>query len=365
MSVSEYFQQQLSARDYVADEAQLAAVARLQRLHDELQVFKGQRTGTLNRMFKRPAVPKGVWLHGGVGRGKSFLMDSFYSVVNVRRKLRVHFHEFMRGVHRELESVRGTSDPLDEVARKVAIKYRLLCFDEFHISDIADAMILERLLRGLFKHGVILVATSNYKPDGLYPDGLHRDRVLPAIGLLNEGLDVLSVDAGIDYRRRSLQQVQAYIFPNDAEAGKRLKKAFEALAEIPDEDPVMKIENREIHALRRAGGVVWFDFATLCGGPRSQNDYLEIASQFHTVILSDIPRMASSMASEARRFVWFIDVMYDQKAKVLMSAACPAEELYTSGAMAHEFQRTVSRIVEIQSKEYLEAPRRVVMTSLV
>jgi cell division protein ZapE len=271
----------------------------------------------------------------------------------------------MRGVHRELEGLRGTSDPLDEVARKVAAKYRLLCFDEFHISDIADAMILERLLRGLFKHGVILVATSNYKPDGLYPDGLHRDRVLPAIGLLNEGLDVLSVDAGVDYRRRSLEQVEAYLCPNDARAQASLKKSFDALAEIADQDPVLKIENREIHALRRAGGVVWFDFATLCGGPRSQNDYLEIASQFHTVILSDIPRMASSMASEARRFVWFIDVMYDQRVKVLMSAACPAEELYTSGAMANEFHRTVSRIVEIQSKEYLEAPRRVVMTSLV
>ena len=365
MSVTEYFRQQLAARDYVADEAQANAIARLQRLHDELQLFKDQRTGTLNRMFKRPAVPKGVWLYGGVGRGKSFLMDSFYSVSNVRRKLRVHFHEFMRGVHRELESLRGTSDPLDEVSRKVASKYRLLCFDEFHISDIADAMILERLLRGLFRHGVILVATSNYKPDDLYPDGLHRDRVLPAIGLLNEGLDVLSVDAGIDYRRRSLEQVQAYLFPNDDQAQASLTKSFETLAEIPDEDPVLKIEHREIRALRRAGGVVWFDFATLCGGPRSQNDYLEIASQFHTVILSGIPRMASSMASEARRFVWFIDVMYDQRAKVLMSAACPADELYTSGAMANEFHRTVSRIVEIQSKEYLEAPRRIVMTSLV
>jgi cell division protein ZapE len=365
VSVTEYFRQQLAARQYVADNAQTAAVERLQRLHDELQIFKSQRIGTINRMFKRPAVPKGVWLYGGVGRGKSFLMDSFYSVINVRRKLRVHFHEFMRGVHRELESLRGTSDPLDEVARKVAAKYRLLCFDEFHISDIADAMILERLLRGLFKHGVILVATSNYKPDGLYPDGLHRDRVLPAIGLLNEGLDVLSVDAGVDYRRRSLEQVQAYLYPNDAQAQASLKKSFDALAEIADEDPVLKIEHREIRALRRAGGVVWFDFATLCGGPRSQNDYLEIASQFHTVILSDIPRMASSMASEARRFVWFIDVMYDQRVKVIMSASCAAEELYTSGAMANEFHRTVSRIVEIQSKEYLEAPRRVVMTSLV
>jgi cell division protein ZapE len=365
VSVTDYFRQQLSAREYVADEAQQAAIARLQRLHDELSIFKEQRTGTLNRMFKRPAVPRGVWLHGGVGRGKSFLMDSFYSVSTVRRKLRVHFHEFMRGVHRELEGLRGTADPLDEVARKVAARYRLLCFDEFHISDIADAMILDRLLRGIFKHGVVLVATSNYQPDGLYPDGLHRDRVLPAIALLKESLDVLSVDAGIDYRRRSLEQVQAYLSPNDELAHASLKKAFDHLAEGGDESPVLKIEQREIRALRRSGGVVWFDFATLCGGPRSQNDYLEIASQFHTVILSDIPRMASSMASEARRFVWFIDVMYDQKAKVLMSAACPPEDLYTAGAMVLEFQRTVSRIVEIQSKEYLEAPRRIMMSSLV
>ncbi len=365
MSVSAHYQEQLAARQYVADEAQLAAVARLQRLHDELIEFKKQRTGKLNRMFKRPLVPRGIWLYGGVGRGKSFIMDSFYSVIDYRRKLRVHFHEFMRGVHRELESLRGTADPLDEVSRRIAARYRLLCFDEFHISDIADAMILERLLRGLFRHGVVLVATSNYKPDGLYPDGLHRDRVMPAIGLLNETLDVLCVDAGIDYRRRSLEQVQAYLHPADAAANAALTHDFEQLAETRDEDPVLRIENREIRARRRAGGVVWFDFQTLCGGPRSQNDYLEIASQFHTVILSDIPRMASSMASEARRFVWFIDVMYDQKVKLLMSAACPPEQLYTEGAMANEFHRTVSRIVEMQSREYLEAPRRAVMSSLV
>jgi cell division protein ZapE len=233
-----------------------------------------------------------------------------------------------------------------------------VCFDEFHVSDIADAMILERLMRGLFDNGVTFVITSNYKPDGLYPDGLHRDRILPAIALLNANLDVLNVDVGTDYRRRSMEQVQAYHAPLGAAADSALRQAFAAVADTRDQDPRLMIENREIRALRRAGGVVWFDFKTLCGGPRSQNDYLEIAQQFHTVVLSDIPRMSAAMSSEARRFVWLIDVFYDQKVKLLMSAECPPEELYTAGAMAGEFHRTVSRIVEMQSREYLEAPRR-------
>ncbi len=224
---------------------------------------------------------------GGVGRGKSFLMDSFYMIVPLQRKTRLHFHEFMREVHRELEELKGTADPLDELARRIAKRYRLICFDEFHVSDIADAMILYRLLDKLFENGVQFVMTSNYDPDTLYPDGLHRDRMLPAIELIKSKLDVINVDAGIDYRQRTLAQVEVYHTPLGAAADKALRDAFARLAAVPDESPILHIEKRELKALRKADGVVWFDFATLCGGPRSQNDYLELASRFHAVILSE------------------------------------------------------------------------------
>jgi len=364
MGVSRAYAEALAARGYVADAAQQAAVDRLQRMHDALVAFKARRSNRIKKLINRPEVPRGVWLYGGVGRGKSFLMDCFYGSLPVRRKARVHFHEFMRGVHRELDQLKGTADPLDEVARRVARRYRLICFDEFHVSDIADAMILERLMRGLFDNGVTFVITSNYHPSALYPDGLHRDRVLPAIALLQKNLDVLCVDAGVDYRRRSMEQVEAYHMPLDERASAELREAFEVLAEAGDEDPVLDIENREIRALRRAGGVVWFDFATLCGGPRSQNDYLEIARRFHTLVLSGVPQMSAAMSSEARRFVWLIDVLYDQRVKLIVSAQCPPEELYTRGAMASEFHRTVSRIVEMQTRQYLDAPRRGLADSL-
>jgi len=358
LAVTEHYERQLERRGFTADTAQQAALARLQRLHDALLAFKSARSTRLRKLINRPAVPRGVWLHGGVGRGKSFLMDCFYESIPINRKVRIHFHEFMRGVHRELRELRDTADPLDEVARRIARRYRLICFDEFHVSDIADAMILERLLTGLFAHGIVFVMTSNYRPDDLYPDGLHRDRMLPAITLLKAHLDVVSVDAGIDYRRLAMSQVAAYHAPLGKAADAALGAAFDRVAETADEDPRLTIEHREVLARRRAGGVVWFDFATLCGGPRSQVDYLEIANRFHTVILSDVPQMSPAMSSEARRFTWLIDVFYDQRVKLLLSAEVPPESLYVQGAMAHEFHRTVSRILEMQSRDYLEAPRR-------
>jgi cell division protein ZapE len=358
MNVREFYEHALAQRGFKSDEAQSNAVDRLQRAYDEWVAFKSQRSNKFKRLLNRPDVPRGVYMWGGVGRGKSFLMDSFYSVVPVVRKTRLHFHEFMRGVHRELDELKGVADPLDEVARRIAKKHRLICFDEFHVSDIADAMILYNLLKALFQNGVSFVMTSNYMPDTLYPDGLHRDRMLPTISLLKEKLDILNVDAGTDYRKRALQQVEAYHTPLGAEADRALRHAFSRVAETADEDSRVHIEAREIKALRRAGGVIWFDFATLCGGPRSQNDYLEIASRFHTVILSGVPRMSAAMSSEARRFTWLIDVFYDHKVKLLMSAAVPPEELYTEGMLANEFHRTVSRIIEMQSTEYMQAERR-------
>ena len=364
MNVLEYYEHELQARGYLADDAQLAAVNRLQQCYAEWVAYKGRRSNALRKLLLHPDLPRGIYMWGGVGRGKSFLMDSFYAVVPVQRKTRLHFHEFMREVHRQLEELKGQADPLDELARRVAKRYRLICFDEFHVSDIADAMILYRLLDRLFNNGVQFLMTSNYDPDTLYPDGLHRDRVLPAIELIKARLDVVNVDAGIDYRRRTLAQVSVYHTPLGAQADRALRAAFSQLAAVPDESPLLRIEKRELKALRRADGVVWFDFATLCGGPRSQNDYLELASRFHTVVLSDVPQMTPRMASEARRFTWLVDVFYDHKVKLLMSAAVEPEALYIDGPMANEFGRTVSRIVEMQSKEYLEAPRRLVDTSL-
>ncbi|WP_299451949.1 cell division protein ZapE [uncultured Pigmentiphaga sp.] len=359
MNVREYYEHAIAERGFKPDAAQRAAIDRLQRYYDEWVEFKSLRSNVLKRLLNRPGVPRGVYMWGGVGRGKSFLMDAFYATVPVVRKTRLHFHEFMRGVHRELDEVKGMPDPLDEVARRISRRYRLICFDEFHVSDVADAMILYRLLLALFNNGTSFVMTSNYEPSTLYPEGLHRDRILPAIELIKEKMDVLNVDSGIDYRRRALEQVQIYHSPLGPQADAALEKAFDALADTPPiEPPVLSIENRQIRARKLSGTVVWFDFATLCGGPRSQNDYLELASRFHAVILSDVPAMGPRQASEARRFTWLVDVFYDHKIKLIMSAACEPEELYTQGALANEFHRTVSRILEMQSKEYLDAERR-------
>jgi cell division protein ZapE len=350
----------LAQRGYALDAAQEQAAARLQQLYQDWIDYKVQRSNALMKLLVRPPVPRGVYLWGDVGRGKSFLMDAFFATVPLIRKTRVHFHEFMRGVHAELHELKGMAEPLDEVARRVAKRHRLICFDEFHVSDIADAMILYRLLDRLFELNIGFVITSNYAPDALYPDGLHRDRMLPAIELLKGRLDVVHVDGGVDYRRRAMERIEAYLAPWGEEAERALTAAFERVAETEDDDPVLTIESRSLRARRRAGGVVWFDFAVLCGGPRSQNDYLEIAAQFHTVVLSNVPRMSAGQAAEARRFTWLVDVLYDHRVKLLLSAEAAAAELYPAGALANEFARTVSRLEEMQSREYLESPRRAV-----
>ena len=358
------YEAELQARGYVSDPAQLRAVAALERCATEWANFKEKRSNTFKKLINRPAIPKGVYMHGGVGRGKSFLMDCFYNAVPLKRKTRLHFHEFMREVHRELRDLQGTVNPLDELGRRISLRYRLICFDEFHVADITDAMILHRLLAALFDNGVGFVTTSNFQPDGLYPNGLHRDRILPAIALLKANLDVLSVDNGTDYRRRTLEQLRLYLMPLGAEADAEMTETFNRLAEAHDEDPILQIEARQIHAKRKAGGLVWFDFKTLCGGPRSQNDYLELATQFHTVMLSDVPHMPVRMGSEARRFTWLVDVLYDRRVKLIMSAEVSPEDLYTQGPLAHEFPRTVSRLNEMQSAEFLALERRDVDTTL-
>ena len=363
-SVREAYQAELKARGYQSDPAQLRAVDALQRCADDWAAYKDKRSNSFKKLFNKPDIPKGVYMCGGVGRGKSFLMDCFYNAVPIRRKTRLHFHEFMREVHRELAGLKGTVNPLDELGKRMARKFKLICFDEFHVADITDAMILHRLLAALFDNGVGFVTTSNFKPDDLYPGGLHRERILPAIELLNQCMEVVNVDNGTDYRRRTLEQVELYHTPLGPEADAAMNEAFTRLASGGDEDPVLHIESREIKARRRAGGVVWFDFKQLCGGPRSQNDYLEIASQFHTLLLSDVPHMPVRMASEARRFTWLVDVLYDRRVKFILSAEVAPELLYTEGPLAHEFPRTVSRLNEMQSAEYLALPHRTVDTQL-
>jgi len=363
-SVLEAYQEELKTRGYASDPAQLRAVQSLERCAGEWTMYKEKRSNALKKFINNLDIPKGVYLYGGVGRGKSFLMDCFFNAVPLVRKTRLHFHEFMREVHRELAEIQGTVNPLDALALRIAEKYKLICFDEFHVADITDAMILHRLLAALFKNGVGLVATSNFKPDDLYPNGLHRDRILPAIALLNQQLEVVNVDNGTDYRRRAMEHVQLYHTPLGPQADAAMTEAFNRLAETQDEDPVLNIESREIRARRKAGGVVWFDFKALCGGPRSQNDYLEIATQFHTVFLSDVPHMPVRMASEARRFTWLVDVLYDRRVKLILSAEVAPEALYTEGPLVHEFPRTVSRLNEMQSQEFQALERRVVDTRL-
>ncbi len=364
MRVSDAYQNELASRGYTSDPAQLRAVQALERCADEWTHYKEKRSNAIKKLINRPDIPQGVYMHGGVGRGKSFLMDCFYNAVPIERKTRLHFHEFMREVHRELADLQGTVNPLDELGKRMTKRYRLVCFDEFHVADITDAMILHRLLDAMFKNGIGMVTTSNFHPDDLYPNGLHRPRILPAIELLKQQMQVISVDNGTDYRRRTMEKVKLYHTPLGPEADAAMLQAFEQLAEAKDEDPVLHIEARSIRSMRRAGGVVWFDFSQLCGGPRSQNDYLELATQFHTVLLSNVPQMFVRHASEARRFTWLVDVLYDRRVKLILSAAVAPEALYTEGPLAHEFPRTASRLNEMQSAEFLALERRDVDTRL-
>ncbi|MFL6662825.1 MAG: cell division protein ZapE [Rhizobacter sp.] len=364
MGVRQLYEATLAERGYQPDPAQLRAIDALERCEQEWADYKARRGNALTKLISRPPIPRGVYMHGGVGRGKSFLMDCFFNAVPLTRKTRLHFHEFMREVHRELQELKGTVNPLDALGERIARRHRLICFDEFHVADVTDAMILHRLLESMFANRVSIVTTSNFHPDDLYPNGLHRERILPAIELLKAHLEIVSVDNGIDYRRRVMERVTLYHTPLGPQADAEMAKAFEELAEAKEESPVLHIEHRELRARRRAGGVVWFDFKDLCGGPRSQNDYLELATQFHTLLLSGVPEMTPRHASEARRFTWLVDVMYDRRVKLIMSAEVPPELLYAEGPLAHEFPRTVSRLAEMQSAEFLALARRDVDTSI-
>jgi cell division protein ZapE len=360
------YQDALRRRDFQPDDSQYAAVLRLQNLYEAWTHYKHRRRTALHRLVVHPPLPRGVYLWGDVGRGKTFLMDSFYRCLPLERKRRVHFHHFMRDVHRELGELKGTANPLDALADRIAKRYRLICFDEVAVSDVADAMILGRLFSRTMKRGVVYCMTSNYHPDDLYKGGLKREDFLPVIGLLKEQLDVIRVDGGADYRKRALERVKVYHTPLTPETDEELMEAFRQIAEVEEEHHELDVEGRVIPYRHRAGGVVWFDFHVICGWGRSQNDYLDLAKRFHTIVVSGVPRMTVERADEARRFTLLVDVLYDQRVKMIVSADAAPEALLGRDAgtgdaqlqaMIFQFDRTASRLTEMQTLEYLNQPK--------
>lgn len=359
LSPKAWYQAASEKPGFIHDAAQAAAIEELDLLWHQLVEFKSKRNRFLGRSLRSPDVPKGLYFWGGVGRGKSFLMDAFYACVPYRRKRRIHFHNFMAEVHRELRALAGSKDPLLAYADKIARDTRLLCFDEFHVSDIADAMMLGRLLSALFERGVVLVTTSNYAPDSLYPNGLQRQNFLPTIELIKRELKVLNVDGGNDYRLRELTREPLFMVPADAANEEKMEQLFQRLSHgVEQKKCSIEVLGREIPVKRLAAGVIWFDFLALCDGPRAQTDYLEIATEYHTVFVSGIPRITAREASIARRFTWLVDVFYDNRVKLVASAAAEPEQLYTEGVQASEFFRTASRLTEMQSRSYLELPHQ-------
>jgi len=353
----------LSKPDFVHDPAQEHAVNKLQDLHDRLVVVQDRiaNQGSWQRLvnklqtLRKPVAPeKGLYFWGGVGRGKTYLMDMFYESLPFKQKMRTHFHRFMQLVHQHLNELKGEKNPLEQVAEHFSQQAIIICFDEFFVSDIGDAMILATLLDGLFKRGVSLVCTSNITPDLLYQDGLQRQRFLPAIALLNQHTEVVNIDSGNDYRLRSLQQAELYYFPLDANAENNLQRCYYRLA-LKDgcHGAEIMVNGRSLSARCRSEDVIWFAFNELCDGPRSQNDYIELAREFHAVIISDIPVLSVDSEDQARRFISLVDEFYDRRVKVIISAAAPIIELYQGQRLQFEFERTQSRLLEMQSHTYL------------
>jgi cell division protein ZapE len=333
------------------DSVQETAAARLDRIAAEL---RRERRGWLDRWRMRPGTTRGLYLWGGVGRGKTLLMDAFFASLGPVTGERSHFYRFMRNVHEELGRVKGSESPLDLVARRIAKRVRVLCLDEFFVGDIADAMILSGLLDGLFRRGVTLVATSNVAPQDLYEDGLQRQRFLPAIALIEAHVDVLRVDSGIDYRLRQLERAPTYLDSALPQTAAAMRERFTALAGGSAVAPAtLVVEGRPIRALATGPDIAWFEFSELCEGPRSQNDYIDLARLFGTVFISNIPVFTPSHEDAARRFVMLIDELYDRGVKTVVSAAAQPAELYRGERLRFEFQRAASRLVEMQTQAYL------------
>ena len=366
MNLHDRYLEAIKEHGFSPDEAQLAAIATLDRVREQLlgHASSASPMARLMPQFMQPwfgggvtgPVP-GAYLWGGVGRGKTFVMDLFFDSLPFEQKLRQHFHRMMYRIHGQLKKLGNHQDPLEHVAEELADRARVICFDEFFVADIADAMILGRLLDALFRRGVTLVATSNIPPHELYRDGLQRARFLPAIDLLAEHTEILNVDGRIDYRLRILEQAEIFHAPLDTAATRNLTDYFTRIA--PDagtHGTALEVLGRDIPMIRRADGVAWFTFGALCDGPRSQNDYIEIARSFQTVIVSDVPVLDRLREDQARRFIALVDEFYDRKVKLIISAAAPIAGLYTGRRLQQEFERTRSRLLEMQSTAYLAAP---------
>jgi cell division protein ZapE len=355
----ERYQHDLRRPGFCQDEAQATAVRHLQRVKDDLvDRYEAARTGRplsrfrLQRDAKAPV--QGLYMWGGVGRGKTYLMDIFFESLPFRRKLRIHFHRFMQRVHKELNALRGTRNPLDVVADALYSEAVVICFDEFFVSDITDAMLLGGLFEKLFQRGVTLVATSNIPPDRLYENGLQRERFLPAIALIKKYCEVLNVDAGTDYRLRVLQKAAVYYSPLDAEAQSALQRRFDELTGgVSKGAGTISINEREIRVVDHSEDVLWVSFSELCETPRSASDYIEIAREYHTVIVSNVPVMGSLSDNAARRFINLVDEFYDRRVKLVVTAESEIEGIYEGGRLSFEIERTKSRLREMQSLEYL------------
>ncbi|HSM29507.1 MAG TPA: cell division protein ZapE [Woeseiaceae bacterium] len=360
MSIRDAYERHLLQHGHTRDPSQSRVVDLLGDLQDRLVAAPPPKRGLaklLSRDRNATAPIPGLYIWGGVGRGKTFLMDLFFETLAVDAKHRAHFHRFMKDVHERLGASGDIEDPLATVGRDMAARARVLCFDEFFVSDIGDAMILGRLLRALFENGVTLVATSNTRPDDLYRDGLQRQRFVPAIDALNRHTRVVELAGDTDYRLQLLQQAGTYLTPDDGPARERLREFFrESASSQVEENHELEINGRAVRTRRSAKGIAWFDFGELCDGPRSQADYIEIARWYPTIILSGVPELDELCENQARRFIALVDEFYDRHVKLIVSAERPPDALYTGKRLRFEFERTVSRLIEMQSIEYLHLP---------
>lgn len=366
MSPKKRYADDLASGSLIADGAQAQAVEYLHDLYEVLVAGELRKTSFISSVkslfaASKDAPVRGLYFWGGVGRGKTYLMDAFYDGLPVQRKMRIHFHRFMQQVHRDLKEFAGQKNPLLAVADKIAKSSRVLCFDEFFVSDIADAMILGGLLEALFDRDVTFIATSNVEPKNLYKNGLQRRRFLPSIELINRHTKVVNVDGGVDYRLKVLERAEIYHSPLGPRADKSLEQSFTQLA--PDAQnismgEVIEIDGRKIASVRCADDIIWFNFDALCDGPRSQNDYIELSRIYHAVLISNVPQLGEGREDAARRFVNMVDEFYDRNVKLIISAATPLDAIYVGRQLLFEFERTRSRLIEMQSMEYLSRGHR-------
>ena len=351
----EKYTQAIESGQFMPDEAQAQAVQELDRVWTEL-FTRYKSTKTAFRRFRRQTSPKGVYMWGGVGRGKTWLMDQFYESIPFRRKTRLHFHHFMQQVHKELNKLSGQRNPLELVADQIYKNAVVICFDEFFVSNVTDAMILSDLFQKLFERGVTLVATSNIAPEGLYKNGIHRDRFLPTIALVQQHCAVLNVDAGVDYRLRVLKQAQLFKYPLTDDAHAWMNERFQALThtQMPCNTSII-INSRVVETLGHTEDVLWCEFSELCFKPRSPADFIEIANIYNTVLVSNVPHLTDFLSEGTRRFIYLVDEFYDRGVKLLLTSEDSIVELYQGERLAFEIERTRSRLLEMQSDEYLHS----------